>query len=1220
MAGKTLTRAQSEAVRAAGCGILVSAAAGSGKTSVLTMRCVHLVTHATPPCDVDELLVVTFTEAASAEMRDRIEKGLRQALSKYDNPRLRHQLRLVEHAHVSTLHSFCLQLIRQHFHRLGLDPAVRVIDDDEAALLRAETVRELFLDRYEKSDRPFMDFIDCYGSGRDERLMDLVVQTHALMTSVVEADSWMDHAKDRTHESATKPLNESALGKAYCTMIHRELAETLRKCHQAIREIPSDFPGYRRYIQNLAQVIEAWESTLSKKGYDALAKAMSAHTMDKLPPASSSLAGKDRAYALVDSARSAMKSGLLAQCMLFSSADWQDGMKRTQAHLNLFLDLVADFSHRYDHAKQAARGVDFADLERMALKLLREDPIGKLRPSPIARQCHQRFKHVLVDEYQDINEVQDAILHLVSTECLHDDQPSNLFCVGDVKQSIYRFRLAEPARFLEKEVGFREPSTANRGRVIDLQENFRSRAPLLEAINSVFKRLMTLDAAELDYTESHQLRPGLDYPTSSASCFNGSPIELHLISALPRQGHTDEDDADDYDRTEIEAMLIANRINQMLGRDGSPSMQVIERQGDALTPRPIQLSDIVILLRSPKYKAAQMADILRACGIPVQTDAGSGYFQAVEVRDMLALLSLLDNRQQDIPLAAVLRSPLAGFANSEDHLARIRLAYPKKIPFHQAAAKYAQKQDDELAAHLRSFFRQLNHWRNLVNHRPLAEVIWTIYEQTGYLAFVTGLVDGQQRYANLLHLHERAKQFGSFSRQGLYRFLQFLQNLQEEKETARPTAPAQRSDSVNIMSIHKSKGLEFPVVFVADLGKRHNFSDSRGSILVDRKEFVGMEVVDPVKQIRYPSLGKVLVEQRIKKQMLAEEMRLLYVAMTRAKEHLILVGTCEDKHFDHWQTWCHHTGPMPADAVLAGRTLLDWIGPVVAMESQSFQVSRHDETETSQWKGDDLRKPAFTDHQRHLAQLQPLTPPPPMDATAQRIIDSLSFRYPYHSLTELPAARSVTQWTKLGAPEPSTETEEEPRTEKTPGSLTEPRCVAAQLKPLAVDIGNTTHLVLQYLDFNTPADEVAVAMQINDFVTRRLISTRQARAVDIAGILWLLGSEIGHLMRTHQAKIHLELPFYLSASPSDFDSTITSTDPTDQVMLRGRMDVVIESPAGLIVIDYKTDRITPADVPSRTQFYQGQVDTYKNALAKITNQPISRVCLAFLSPQIIQTL
>ena len=663
-------------------------------------------------------------------------------------------------------------------------------------------------------------------------------------------------------------------------------------------------------------------------------------------------AGKDLAKSLVDSIKNAVREKPLGDLLASTTAQWQAGLRRVAPLARTLLSLVSEFTVQYSEAKAGQRALDFADLERLSLNILREGNSNPPRPTPLARSLHEQFRHVLVDEYQDINPIQDAILRLLSRESVSEHN-ANLFCVGDVKQSIFRFRLAEPARFLERHKRFSEAPDKRAWRGHPSPRKFPQPRPLLDAINGIFERLMTRDAAEIEYDKSHRLAAGRSFPPAeNAQSFAGAPIELHLVPRDPglAEGLEPLPKSEQLDRVDYEAILVARRIRQLMGRDGSPPMNVWKTT-DAIEPAllPIECKDIVILLRAMRHKADRFADVLRAHGIDVHNEAAGGLFDATEVRDILCLLQILDNQRQDIPLAAVLRSPLGGLPSADDSLARIRLAYPEDteaIPFHEAARRYGVEKNDELAAHLKDFFNRLHQWRDQANKRPVAELLWELYEQTGYLAYCGGLEDGEQRMANLLELHERAGQFGGFVRQGLYRFLRFLDGLKEEEGLGRAAAVGKTDKAVRIMSIHRSKGLEFPVVFLPDLGKEINLSDAHGAILVDRQMGLGMDVVEPDRLIRYPSLASVLVSQNLHRQTIAEELRLLYVAMTRAKEHVILVATCSESDRDKWKTqWENQTGPLPADAIQSAQRVIDWLGPVAAMTggaaSPIFQIHDH---------------------------------------------------------------------------------------------------------------------------------------------------------------------------------------------------------------------------------------------------------------------------------------
>jgi ATP-dependent helicase/nuclease subunit A len=1201
----------------AGGSVLVSAAAGSGKTTVLAERCAYLVCDADKPCGVDELLVVTFTESAAAEMKSRIQQALRRRIAQNPSDRLLRQSALVEHAQISTVHGFCARLLRQHFNLVGLDPNFNILDGDEAALLRREVVEDLFHQRY-KQDRggDFHRLIDAYGDGDDESLMEQVVATHQTLCSLADPQSWIARTLTEIRQAASQPLTSSQLGQQLIQQIKQTLSDLARQCDDAAAAIRPHkaLASYVKHAQELKSIVGHWHGVLDREGLDLLiGEVGDLPSRPRLPAVPADTPGKEPAKAMLDSIKKQLDDAL-PRLLAFDSTQWQQGMAQVSPHAKAFLSLVSDFEQHYKQAKGSQRAVDFSDLERLTLRVLSDGQGSQLLPSRVARSLQDQFRYVLVDEYQDINEIQDAILTLVSRESAGSGREPNLFCVGDVKQSIFRFRLAEPRRFLQRLQRFSSPAKDAPGRVIDLRENFRSRAPLLEAINAIYERLMTRQAAEIEYDQSHRLRPGRPYPPAgSARCFAGAPIELHLLPA-------DVDDPDqDMERAEYEAVLVAQRIRRLMGLDGSPPMHVIKP--DAVgnpVAAPLGFGDIVILLRAMQYKADAFVDVLRAHGIPVHSEGGSGFFDSPEVRDALCLLQILDNQQQDIPLAAVLRSPLSGLPQPDDAMAAIRLAYrdgadpAEDIPFHEALRRYAVEKDDELSAWLRDFLARLADWRDQANKRPVAELLWRLYQDTGALAYYSGLDDGQQRVANLLYLHERAAQFGTFLRQGLYRFLDFISNLRQEKDLARPALAAEPQNVVRIMSIHRAKGLEFPVVFLADLGKRHNLKDLQGSILVDRQSGLGMKVTDQSRLIRYPSLASAVVENSLLRQTLAEEMRLLYVAMTRAKEHLILLGTATADQVDRWETqWRDRTGPLPADVVLAGSRSLDWLGPVAAMTASlkppPLQVFRHDPAELQSWKNPRSQSAPWTDQQQKMARLEKLSPPPPANALAQGIIQRFEQAYPFAAFTQQAAAMAVTELAKHAADAaPAGPT---PAQRK----LDLPRFFVESASPKPTDIGTATHLVLQHWDF--AGDAAPIERQIQLLADRKLISRAQAAMVDRQAIGFLLASDVGKMLGRRGSELMREVPFVACS-----DEASPGCVPMDRVMIRGRIDVLAPSGDGITIVDYKTDNIAPEALPQRARSYDQQMKFYRQAIEQVAGKKVTAVHLVFLSARAIVTV
>ena len=655
-----------------------------------------------------------------------------------------------------------------------------------------------------------------------------------------------------------------------------------------------------------------------------------------------------------------------------------------------------------------------------------------------------------------------------------------------------------------------------------------------------------------------------------------------------------------------------------MGHGDKPPMHIVDKNIDGThIVRPLAYRDVVILLRATKFKSDQYAEILRRHDIPVHRDSGSGFFNTTEVRDMLALLKLIDNAQQDIPLAAVLRSPLLHLPDTESAFARIRIAYAGRdpfVPFHQAVTRYAAEQNDDLAAQLRTLLDTLTRWRTLSRLRPPAELIWRIFEETDYLTYCSGLENGEQRCANLRYFHERAKQFGTFDRQGLYRFVRFLEGLQAKRDIGMPSVLGAGEDVVRIMSVHHSKGLEFPVVFLPDLGKKINLASSSGRVLADRERHLGMAAVDESKQVRYPSLAYVLVQERLRQQLLAEELRVLYVATTRAKEHLILVGTCESGRCEKW-TASHGTriGPLPADMVLAANTMLDWIGSAAAAMrgggDNGIETITHDAAEISAWIASPTGKRGLSPAQQSLAGLNPLTPPPSADPVADAVIERLEYQYAFAPFANLRAAIAVTEWAKRSRED---------------ASLTIPQTPLAPFAALskstslnAADRGTATHLVLEHLDYSRPCRGEDLTQQIDRMVHTKLISPEQAAAVNRETIEWFVDGEIGQMIRNAaKGDVIRELAFNLALPPDELSQTPNSSDPRDQIMLRGRIDLLIRQGDSFIVIDYKTDNISEDQIKARAAYYEPQVQIYRQAILEITRIPVSAVYLIFLSPRL----
>jgi ATP-dependent helicase/nuclease subunit A len=1235
------TPSQLEAIRTTGKAVLVSAAAGSGKTAALSERCVHLVFDATPPCDVDQLLVVTFTKTAASEMCERIVAAVQRRVDAEDppSPRSERQLRLVDRATITTLDSFCLQLVRDSAHALGIDPASRLLDEDEATLLRLDTGQAM-LERLFNDDASglFRRLINEQCNGSDATLLSRVIRCHDLLNSVVDAERWLDDALKLWHD-AQADLRESTFGKTFARLQH-EVLDSGREAFDAAMKlcVAAGADAYVDHVnQCVAGTIGVLAPLIAERKWSELAKAMEVGlSLPRLPTIKNATDEVVSAKKAINDAKDLFKEGRALQLLRWSDTDLRSVFNLAAPLAAEFVRVVRVFRDAFGAAKRRLRALDFGDVETLALQVLRQ-PTEPLAPSDVALSLRKRFAHVLVDEYQDINPLQDAMLQLISTDLDPTGSPanrSNFFAVGDVKQSIYGFRLAEPKQFLNRMDRLRSgPSEA--GAVISLRENFRSRAGVLDAVNAVFERIMTRETAGLDYDESNALRPKLKFPDEPLPQLPGKPVEVLLLHKH-ESDHVGADDeqVDDLDAFEREALLIASRAKELVE---SRVNVFVKSPGGGDSMRPIAYRDMAVLLRAARVKASQVADMLRRRGVPVYATDPTGFFDAVEVQDLLSLLRVLSNPRVDVPLAALLRSPLLSINDAAERMARVRVAFPHgTMSFADAIHHYAQQRDDEVASVLREAILRIDRWRTLVTRRPLIDGLEIILAETRYLSFLRGMKDGAQRVANVESLLMRASQFSSFERQGLDRFLRFIDQLQREDDLGQPASVAEGTDAVRVMTVHRSKGLEFPVVFVPDMGKAANDMSLREPILLERSLGVGLHGVDISRRAKYPTLATLAIDDALRRAMVAEELRVLYVALTRAREHLILIGT--DKPESITQSLAAlrgMAGPMSAQVVRRAKSPLQWVLPVAGVSGPAlFKVERYDSARLSEVSKAFPEVESITPLDPRIASLVPLKVDVPPDDVTRQIERRLTWSYAFAPLADVESRRSMSEHDAaegrdvrddlaaigVAAPTPHP-------SDPKPGTLLAfPRFAEESSRGLiATDIGTATHAVLQYLDFGDAHDESAVERQIARMVERVLLSPAQARLVDRSAVVWVAQSDAGRLLAPGGARrVWRERDLALRVSPTSLpgNDAIRGFDPArltreDQVLLRGRVDAMaLANDGSLVVIDYKTDRVTTDEqIAARVSLYEPQVRAYADAIGTIVGAKVARTVLAFLTPR-----
>ncbi|MDG0793212.1 UvrD-helicase domain-containing protein [Cohnella ginsengisoli] len=983
--GSRWTAEQWAAIAAGGRDLLVAAAAGSGKTAVLVERIISRIADERDPLDVDALLVATFTKAAAAEMKERIRAALELKLEQSPgSAHLRRQLALLPRASITTLHSFCMETVQRYAPLIGLDPGFRIANETEAELLRMDTLDELFEARYEEElalgeDGTLATLADMYGGQRsDEPLHRLVLELFDFSRSHPWPDAWLRATAASFDirgeaELASSPWVQSM--RADVLLALSGAAGLLR----AARELASAPGGPEPYASTLAEdaaLVAALTETVTNRPWTAWREPFASASFGRLKACRGD--GYDpelqeRVKQMRDEAKKTV-TRLAEEWFVRSPSQYAEELAALAPRMREIAELVIAFGDKYEAAKRAKGLLDFGDLEHYALRILRaaDSSPQAVRPSDAALAYRERFREILLDEYQDTNEVQEAIVSLIART-----NPGNVFMVGDVKQSIYGFRLAEPGLFLAKyktydiwtpqgpesaEGGAGESGTSgvDAGLRIDLARNFRSRSRVLDAVNHVFRLIMREPVGEMDYDRRAELIYGEGYPAeetaADASGREEMPsysVEMLLIDTgagsvgarRTESASTDrvadtagaggadegpEAEEEELESAQLEARCIAAEIARLTGTDGSGRPPFAVYDGRSGLHRPLAYRDIVILLRAATSLAPVVLEELRAAGIPAYADLATGYFAAVEVDVMLSLLHIIDNPDQDIPLAGVLRSPIVGL--SADELAAVRIV-DRAGSFWSAVRAAAEGIGDEaLRDKLAAFVEALEGWRTFARREPLGELLHALYRDTGYFDFVGGLPGGGQRQANLRALIDRARQYErNSSYRGLFRFLRFLGRMRETGgDLGAARAVGEQEDVVRVVSIHKSKGLEFPVVFVAGLGRRFNRQDLSGMFLRHKKLGFGPRMVERVTRVSYPTLPQLAIRRRMKAELLAEEMRVLYVALTRPKEKLILIGTTKDaaSDLDQWRrTAADATDRLQDHAVAAAGRYLDWLGP-----------------------------------------------------------------------------------------------------------------------------------------------------------------------------------------------------------------------------------------------------------------------------------------------------
>ena len=1125
--------------------ILVSAAAGSGKTTVLVERIIKKITDEKNPVDIDRILVVTFTRAAAKEMREKIRTAIDEALmADPDNETLKRQAAFVFHAQITTIDAFCNHVLKDHFHRVGAEPDFRIGDARELSILSKEVMDELMDAHYEAKDEEFLNLVDTYiKNNRDDEITQMILDLYTVSSAAPWPDEWLNDLlsvyEDPDDMSWLNELIDSA---------KKQIADIKSIVDSQLLLIDTEAPDhpYRDAIAADAAMIDR---LFECDGYDSLYDGLSSLSFDRLSTKKYTDPYEGFKQGIKDK-RDAYKKQLSAigkDMIYMSLSDAKDAMKRVGKHVKTLVSLAGEYSMRFFEKKQEKNVLDFSDVEHLALDILVDRDTKKATETAI--ELRALYEEILIDEYQDSNYLQETILRTISRE---EEGDNNYFMVGDVKQSIYAFRQARPEIFADKYHSFSVNDSKQQR--IDLDMNFRSRREVIDSVNAAFLPLMDAEMGGVDYDEAASLKPGASYPGVPGVDFT---TEL-LLGEKDTTSLSDEDveiDEEDYDG---EYLMIAERIRQL-----KKDFKVTDKETGQL--RNLKYSDVVILIRAVKGRGERLLEILNSFGMPVYVTDESGYFESREVETILSLLTVLDNPRSDIPLAAVMKSPLFGF--SDEELARIRIA-DKEVPFYKAVFSYEGDEKHQ------NFLKFIDTYRKKISTEPIHVLLQQIFSETGYADIVRAMPGGENRAANLNRLIDMAVNFERTSFKGLFKFVNYIRQLKKyDQDLGTADLIGEDDDAIRIMTIHKSKGLEFPVVFLSGINRKFNLKDASG-VCVLSPDGIALEDIRKERGTKSKYLYKSYLSKKMIADALGEEMRVLYVAMTRAKEKLIITGTYKDG-----ESFEGYDGRISFSKKIHARCYADFLYPVIFSESPYFKIKRFDAKELC----------FITDKNDLINEINR------EDVKTLAASSSDEIKDEYESLSifkrklqpiELKAKYSVSEL-KHRSMEAYADENDVPLFSGGGGG-------AAR--------GSVMHLFMEHFDFKGYDKANPVDSQIAKMIDHGHMTEDDAKLLDRKKLAGFVESDLCRRMANadESGLLFREKPFVMGKHPDELlkeyypDVELPAGDGAPMLLVQGIIDAFFVEDDDIVLLDYKTDAVSAeSELIGR---YQKQMDLYADAL------------------------
>lgn len=1228
--------------------ILVSAAAGSGKTAVLVERIIGRITDRQTPVDIDRLLVVTFTKAAAAEMRGRIGEALQQKLEQTpDDDNLQRQIGLLHNAQITTIDSFCQHIIRNYFHVIDLDPMFQVGDETDLKIMKeavlGEVLEQKYADARQKENQVFLDAMQMFATGRtDKEIESIVLKLYELAQSYPFPDEQLEQWKNSYALRSVEEMEQTEWMEKYIADVQMIVAECEKKAFAAY-QISVDGVGLEVYTPTVQTEWQQIKELRKCKTLQELCDGIGKISFGRLSAIRGNKHDKElqeQIKALRASYRDKGIEQLQKEMLAEPPEEMLAMMQQMDAPVRELVQLTIDFGKAFAEKKREDGIIDFADMEHFALQILvTRDEDGNSVPSATAKELQEYYEEIMTDEYQDSNYVQEMILTSISRG---PEQSPYLFMVGDVKQSIYQFRLARPDLFMEKYHAYDTEEGGNRR--IDLRQNFRSRASVLESANYIFERIMRQDFGGIAYDDAAKLVPGAVFDPCEER--TADQTEIILLNM-------DAQEDNDFGKRELEAMAIGQKIRDMV--QGDHPMYVSDKGGY----RPIEYRDIVILLRSMKGWTEEFQETLADMGIPAMAPKKTGYFATLEVQTMLNLLRVIDNPRQDIPFVAVLRSPIYGLQDEE--LAKIA-AERSGLQYLDNIWAYCDRHEDVLSEKLSDLLDTLQEYRRKAETVSVYELLREIYEETGYYALMSAMPGGEQRSANLDILLQQAIEFAENGHRGIFGFCRYIEMLKKSDIDFGEATVGTVANAVQLVSIHKSKGLEFPVVFVAGMGKQFNKQDMRKKLLLDVDYGVGANYVDLEERLYKPTVMKRFIARQMLENSLSEEVRILYVALTRAKEKLILTGTVKGIE-NKLQSWDLTGASLQHSALLGAATYLDWIMPALAdrpifgqcisrvTDGKGQDPSDLQENDMTQETEDPSVKdrvlydstdqdPLFRlevicadaqiagemeqlEHillRREALKHQDITKE--CDAElAEQLRCQREYQYPYANEQKLPVKISVTELKRRAMEQQKmavrAEVPEDEVTEMVPGTadrqtgiedeavydIPQPKFRQTKESIGAAERGTLYHFVMEHLPYEQMGDHFTAEMMLAQMQKAGLLREEERNCLKPQKFDRFMQSVLGKRMQqaAKRGALRREQQFMLEIPVMELYPELESEET---VLVQGIIDACFEEDGEWVLVDYKTDYVCYGMEQTLVDRYRVQLEQYARALEQLTGMKV----------------